>query len=90
MRHPIRPFIREFKARSSNTSLPTPQTGDEKATTDTRRFFSSLAESQDSNHSAEYLAALKAADEAFGKAAPTDALQSGAMASAPITGRILP
>jgi len=92
MRQPIRPFITEFKSRSSKASAPRPPTiKDADKDGETPPFLdTSVFAARQNNPSDEYEAAMRAADAVFGKSrSAVPASQKAPSAVAP-GGQVLP
>lgn len=87
MRRPVRPFVKEFKTRSSTgrtTLTPAQAASAELASPSIWQVFDAAPPALDPSQ--DYEAALRAADALFGSAAP----QPAQSAPAPVAGRILP
>lgn len=91
MRHTVRPFIKEFKKRSSKSSAPQPPI-DEADKKSAKPLFLDLGSfaAYENNHDDEYQAALKAADAVFDRRDSVACVQDEALASKDPVGRVLP
>jgi hypothetical protein len=92
MRQPIRPFITEFKSRSTKSSAPRPPTikdADKDAQTPPFLDTTVFAARQD-NPSEEYEAAMRAADAVFGKSSSAVPVCEKAPSVVAPVGQVLP
>jgi len=91
MRQPIRPFITEFKSRSSKSSAPRPPTieGADKDGQTPPFLDPGVFASRRTNPSDEYEAAMRAADAAFGKSRSADPASGKAPTAVAPVGQVL-
>ena len=91
MRHTVRPFIKEFKKRSSKSSAPHPPIDDAGGDSAKPSFLDlSNFASFETSHDDEYQAALKAADAVFGRSSSAACVPEEVPASKDPVGRVLP
>ena len=92
MRQPIRPFITEFKSRSSKSSAPRPPTIESADKDGQKPSFLDPAvfAARQTNPSDEYEAAMRAADAVFGKIRSADPVCEKAPTAVAPVGQVLP
>ncbi|QXX76284.1 hypothetical protein MHY1_03124 [Methylovirgula sp. HY1] len=92
MRHTVRPFIKEFKKRSSKSTMPHPPIDDTENDGAKPLPFLDLGGfvAYENNHDDEYEAALKAADAVFGRSSSATSVEKEASSFKDVVGRVLP
>lgn len=92
MRHPVRPFVIEFKSRSSKASAPRSPKGDEerKAAATPAFLDVSVFVAGRNTQRGDYETAMKAADAVFGRIEPAAVATEPKSSSNAPTGRVLP
>jgi hypothetical protein len=92
MRHTVRPFIKEFKGRSSRSLKPHPQTmvDTDKSCSKQPLLDPDVSTAYKKSHDSEYKAALEVADAVFGRSNALAPVQANASSSNAHAGRVLP